>query len=242
MASGFICEAAPSALECSVCRKTFPTPIGVRKRKTCSKSCADQRRKSLNRSYKRDGRYKGYKPPLRHRICQNCGSSFNARSSKIKNCKACVFGPLNAKGHASRSANAKSRLARVCQHCAAAFVMKRIGKSYEGKFCSQTCLSRSRILDSFGPKLRRRLRMRAARIESVDPIKVFDRDNWQCQLCGVKTPKSLRGKHKSNSPELDHIHPLSAGGAHSYVNTQCLCRKCNGAKGNALIGQLRMFG
>ena len=36
------------------------------------------------------------------------------------------------------------------------------------------------------------------------------------------------------SPELDHIHPVSKGGAHSYANTQCLCRQCNAGKSDSL--------
>lgn len=67
-------------------------------------------------------------------------------------------------------------------------------------------------------------------VESVNPIVVFERDKWTCQECGIKTPRKLRGAMVPNAPELDHIMPISLGGAHSYMNTQCLCRKCNGAK------------
>jgi len=83
--------------------------------------------------------------------------------------------------------------------------------------------------------------MRAVAVESVDPIKVFDRDGWRCQLCGKKTPKAKRGTYSRNAPELDHIMPLSLGGEHSYRNTQCLCRSCNGSKSNTPMGQLSLL-
>ena len=61
----------------------------------------------------------------------------------------------------------------------------------------------------------------------------------------MDTPRELRGKFQPNSPEIDHIIPLSRGGAHSVLNCACACRKCNGDKGNSMpgfhgaIGQLR---
>jgi 5-methylcytosine-specific restriction endonuclease McrA len=67
-------------------------------------------------------------------------------------------------------------------------------------------------------------------VENVDPFKVFARDKWHCQDCGVATPRSKRGSYDADAPELDHIKPLSKGGAHSYKNTQCLCRRCNQEK------------
>ena len=62
-------------------------------------------------------------------------------------------------------------------------------------------------------------------------LKVLARDNWTCQLCGEPTPKSLRGTCDPRAPELDHILPIAAGGAHVPENCQCACRECNGAKG-----------
>ena len=83
--------------------------------------------------------------------------------------------------------------------------------------------------------------MKAASVENVDPIKVFERDKWKCQICGVKTPRKLRGTINDRAPELDHIMPLSRGGAHSYMNTQCLCRKCNAAKSDTPPVQPSLF-
>ncbi len=79
-------------------------------------------------------------------------------------------------------------------------------------------------------------------VETFDPILALDRDGWRCQICGVKTPKKLRGTFKPNAPELDHIIPLAQGGAHSPANTQCACRACNLDKSDkAVIGQRGLF-
>lgn len=83
--------------------------------------------------------------------------------------------------------------------------------------------------------------MRTQAVENVNPIKVFERDKWKCQICGVKTPRKLRGTLDDRAPELDHVMPLSLGGAHSYMNTQCACRKCNAEKSNTPPAQPSLF-
>jgi 5-methylcytosine-specific restriction endonuclease McrA len=73
--------------------------------------------------------------------------------------------------------------------------------------------------------------LKGAKIERVDPFVVFERDGWRCQLCFDPTPKEKRGTHEDDAPELDHVVALADGGSHSYVNTQCACRRCNIEKG-----------
>ena len=83
---------------------------------------------------------------------------------------------------------------------------------------------------------------RGADAEPVDWVKVCERDRWRCQLCGVKTPRAKRGTYDDNAPEIDHIVPLSKGGAHRYTNVQCACRRCNAAKSDTPMGQLLLIG
>jgi len=68
--------------------------------------------------------------------------------------------------------------------------------------------------------------------EPVNRMVVFERDDWRCRHCGIETPKDLMGTMRRNEPTLDHILPMSLGGAHSYANTQLLCRRCNSVKGD----------
>jgi 5-methylcytosine-specific restriction endonuclease McrA len=104
-------------------------------------------------------------------------------------------------------------------------------------FCSIFCCEKYVRRTSKGM---RRARMYAVEYEGVDPMLVFMRDGWKCQICKIKTPRSLRGTYSDRAPELDHIIPLARGGSHTYKNTQCLCRRCNQKKSTAIVGQLRM--
>jgi len=88
----------------------------------------------------------------------------------------------------------------------------------------------------------RRARLAGAKMGRVDPIEIFERDAYICQLCGVKT-RFYKDRFHSKRSELDHIIPISKGGEHSRLNTQCLCRHCNATKRNTGKGdQLRLFG
>jgi len=100
--------------------------------------------------------------------------------------------------------------------------------------CSDAC---SRELSSRGrwkKNSKRRAIVRGADADRIDVHAIFERDGWQCQQCGIATPKEKRGLYHSDSPELDHIIPLSKGGSHTYGNVQCLCRHCNMRKGAKL--------
>lgn len=74
---------------------------------------------------------------------------------------------------------------------------------------------------------------------NLDILAVFRKYKWICQDCGCSTPKELRGTFLPNSPELDHIIPISKGGEHTYRNVQLLCRKCNLKKGNKIYATSR---
>jgi 5-methylcytosine-specific restriction endonuclease McrA len=69
----------------------------------------------------------------------------------------------------------------------------------------------------------------------IDPIAVFDRDGWRCYICGVATPKDLRGSFDDMAPELEHKIALANGGLHILSNVACACRRCNLNKGHKKI-------
>lgn len=87
-------------------------------------------------------------------------------------------------------------------------------------------------------KAARRAKEKGPGADRIDPIAVFERDNWRCIHCGVRTPKRLRGTYEDKAPELDHIVSLADGGAHTWGNVGCSCRKCNLEKGAESRGQL----
>ena len=171
-----------------------------------------------------------------HRVkCGWCGCRFDSRNRKIYCSEKCSyffhFTQARMKAEAEFVAVEFS-----CRECG-----KRVQTSYgqpKTSFCSYACRRRNH------GRIRRKIeraRLREVQVERVDPIKVFNRDGWRCQICGTKTQKAKRGKVHPKAPELDHIVPLSVGGEHSYRNTQCACRECNSKKGNAVYGQIPMF-
>jgi 5-methylcytosine-specific restriction endonuclease McrA len=91
-------------------------------------------------------------------------------------------------------------------------------------------------------KAKRRALERGKASERIDPLRVFERDGWKCQLCGDKLRPNRRGKYHPKSPELDHIIPLASGGTHTRDNVQCACRKCNIAKSSRPLGQRLLIG
>ena len=119
--------------------------------------------------------------------------------------------------------------ARECKECSAVFTPI---YGYSGvTYCSRTCSFRHNKRIS---KQKRRAIKRACDADNIDAFKVFNEADWKCQSCGIDTPRQLRGKHKPNSPELDHIFPLSKGGSHTYDNVQLLCRGCNSVKSDTV--------
>jgi len=100
-------------------------------------------------------------------------------------------------------------------------------KKYNKKY-RKTSQGRASKLKS---KALRRSRKRTTAIESIDPMDICERDGWKCYLCGIETPKYLRGTHKDNAPEIDHIISLANGGSHTKDNVACSCRRCNNKKG-----------
>jgi len=128
---------------------------------------------------------------------------------------------------------------RVCVVCGVVYF-----SHFAPKHCSAECSRVSRrervkLKPRNRParEVRHKIRKFGGKSERVIPGRVFELCGWRCCICGCRTPKNLRGKNKSNSPEIDHIVPLSLGGDHTYSNVQCSCRKCNGAKSAKTHGQ-----
>ena len=136
---------------------------------------------------------------------------------------------------------AKTGHSRTCATCGSEYI-KEYGKAGWRKYCSASCKQEAIRIQGLphgnNNNHTRRARMRGAIYESVNPLKVFARAKWRCEICGVSTPKRLRGTRHDRAPEIDHILPLSQGGPHTYTNVQCTCRLCNNKKGSRAIGQM----
>ncbi len=163
--------------------------------------------------------------------CVGCGDRIASDNLLIKYCSS-----VCARSKYIAENDNRDHSPRPCSECGEKF-----STSYGDKrsvYCSKACAKRkSGRLN----RKKERARLRTQAVENVNPTKVFERDKWKCQICGVKTPRNLRGTYDDRAPELDHIMPLSLGGAHSYMNTQCACRKCNAVKSNTPPAQPSLF-
>lgn len=170
-------------------------------------------------------------------VCRICGCRFNSKSIVASYCSS------ECRHRAQWERRGVDASDKTCVWCSKTFVVT-YGRAH-AVYCSDECvrLAARKSPSARAAKAKRKAMARGSGDnDNVDPIEVFNRDGWRCQLCGVKTPKRLRGTYDPRAPELDHIMPISLGGAHTYANTQCSCRKCNGEKGAKFIGQMRLFG
>lgn len=135
---------------------------------------------------------------------------------------------------------------RKCDWCGVSFIQPR---PYVRK-CSSDCHTkaliygkrRSRNTESAraARSMRKAMHRGARGFDKIDPIAVFERDDWKCHLCGILTLKDKRGTIHDRAPELEHIVAIANGGTHTWGNVACSCRKCNGKKGASDVGQLNL--
>lgn len=55
---------------------------------------------------------------------------------------------------------------------------------------------------------------------------VFVRDDFECQYCGAA------------AENVDHIHPRSRGGPHTWENVVASCKRCNSRKENRTLAEV----
>jgi 5-methylcytosine-specific restriction endonuclease McrA len=77
----------------------------------------------------------------------------------------------------------------------------------------------------------RRVRKHSGEYEKFDDREVFERDRWKCQICKRKVRRDVEWPHPLY-PTLDHVVPVSEGGAHTRANARLACWECNNARGN----------
>jgi hypothetical protein len=66
-------------------------------------------------------------------------------------------------------------------------------------------------------------------VEDVDRLSLANRDGWRCGICSEEIGQDPWPHPRSLS--VDHVIPLSRGGAHGYANTQAAHLSCNIGKG-----------
>jgi len=81
--------------------------------------------------------------------------------------------------------------------------------------------------------------------EQIDPLVVFERDNWLCGICGNIINRRLHHPAWACAT-IDHVVPISkalelgwpVNMIHTYDNVQAAHRRCNELKSNTIDGTL----
>lgn len=257
------------ACERAGCSNTFEPPANNPHQKYCSTYCRQKAKRvryahtlvdrvcpTCGQTYQtteldlREGR-KNYcsddcRQPVRHKAvevtCQRCRIQFMAYP-QTKWCEECRKAIAREKQYYRAKSN-HVRVERVCAQCSNVFVAHYGSKLrvYCSHRCRQKAMAQHKKNHERVEYYRRRNKwMRkppgAARVYRA---RIFERDNWTCQLCGRKVDKRLKWPHPK-SATIDHILPLANGGQHVPENCQLAHFICNSRRSNNGEAQLRLF-
>jgi len=222
-------------LECIVCQTPFEHEKHGPGRlpRFCSLACkAAQKAKQTGECKARvsAGERRNHYPvpaprPVYTHQCEQCGIAYQAATGPQGN-RFCTDHCRDAWHVARKAEQTASKLhPTACPCCSTVFKPSHPVQRY----CSTQCKKK---IEHSNKNHRRRS---ATAVGTVNPYAVFTRDRWTCKACSKATPRAKRGTFDHDAPELDHVVPISKGGAHTYDNTQCLCRGCNQSKGAKLV-------
>lgn len=231
-------KAARNTRVCAECQGSFLYRTSIRNvGRFCSRDCAFSYIRRVKRELsdnRRSVRVGLHGPWLQ---CPSCDSPCAQRA---RTCLSAECRKKYAASAAIQSAVSK-RLPeppRACQACRATFAPAYGDR--RRRFCSTAC-GRNFARRGKPKNAEARARARGVKVDySITNTEVFNRDGWRCQLCRRPTPRRLKGSYDGRAPELDHIVPFAAGGAHTWDNVQCACRDCNQRKGDKPLGQPRL--
>ncbi|MER6307816.1 HNH endonuclease [Streptomyces chattanoogensis] len=101
--------------------------------------------------------------------------------------------------------------------------------AYAARSAKQLRIRRAR--NSYQARMRERGVLSAA-ADGIDPYEIYERDQWICQLCHQAIDSVVEWPDL-RSATLDHIKPVTLGGAHTAENLQAAHWVCNVRKGDA---------
>jgi hypothetical protein len=155
---------------------------------------------------------------------------------QVKHCVYCGTSICGKSGHGtccSQRCAVRRRKGQprwlTCAECDTTFDVLTRGAA--GKFCSAGCSAKNNR--RIGKRKRRRA-LRGQASERVDLKQVAMRDGWRCHICKRKVSRKTWS--------LDHLIPVSYGGAHAYSNVALAHHRCNSLRSNTGAAQLLLVG
>lgn len=120
-----------------------------------------------------------------------------------------------------------------CKKCEREYRMARYYEKHQESKEAARLASRNYAESRRDAAKRYRALKKSQHVEDVESLKVFERDQWTCGICNQVIPMQDKWPDPQ-SASIDHIVPLSLGGAHSYQNIQAAHLVCNMRKGDAM--------
>lgn len=163
--------------------------------------------------------------------CPVCAEQAKAYTKEIKRLER------EAKKREKEAAKVYSQKAlsfKTCIECNAPFVGTRANAS----FCSDECKRRYA-----NRKHDKRIQRAAVIDDSITLKKLMSRDNCTCWICGGKCNPEDHSIDRNGAfivgpdyPSIDHVYPLSRGGAHTWENVKLAHHYCNTLKSDKVVG------
>lgn len=200
---------------CAECGSGFTARAGGKPQRYCSKQCysaAASKRRWAGR-------------PVKTAPCWICGTpcqQFNGIALCSAGCKALRV--------ADTRSISTPITCRDCERCGRTFVGRvRSNRRYCSRPCAQAAAKtyykhRRRTVERVGDKIT---------IQTLG-----ERDGWVCHICGRKVRK--RFGNDSLAPSIDHLIPISDGGAHAWRNVAVAHKGCNSQRRTSGPAQLRL--
>ncbi len=214
---------------CMGCGKEFKPRMNAYN-KYCSRDCAlrnrgqspamlENHKRQIEEGQKRRAIKKLIRFLANIQACPVCGNKFWAKGSR-KYCSDTCFQATKPKPEV---------LVRMCEHCGTKYETTNVRRLY----CSDRC--GRRVHDQLKDLRRRSSMQENGPIDKgITAEKLMKRDKNTCHICGGKVDINA-DSNDGMYPTIDHIVPLSKGGAHTWGNVALAHRKCNTIKQASLI-------
>lgn len=182
-------------------------------------------------------------------LCPYCGAPMSDPRRRQCGSHDC-FMAWNHERNARYKASGPLSQDFVCATCGDVFTRPPV-RGQRPRYCPEHAAGRGWKRDNPGSRRRsdalRRSRVAAAERETFDPIEIFERDGWRCQVpvCRQRSRqiRSDRSWPHPLSPSVDHIIPVIEGGGHVRANVRAshlICNTSRGARGGG--DQLLLIG
>lgn len=155
--------------------------------------------------------------PIAERQCRECGSIYTPKRAATVYCSTACYRRGNQKRPKFK------REIRACEEC---------GREYEAwrhdqRFCAEKC---SHLYHCRAHMNRKRSGAHAPYIDR----EIFERDGWMCWLCNEPVDPTLSRRAKRGAT-IDHVVPLSKGGADVPENVRLAHMQCNREKSTRIV-------